>query len=142
MTEFLHEVVKKREREMEYRTLRMPFPPRDFFATQRTGYRFGFSVPTLTMPPNNEIIYRTETELGITVHSVTFPNVGGWVQTTVMINTPPNMTLGSLDALRSNAWLLLAGHPCRPNYTWSNNSYVCRACSDVHYTHGSEWISA
>lgn len=142
MTEFLHEVVKKREREMEYRTLRMPFPPRDFLTTQPTGYRFGFSVPTLTMPPNNEIAYNYEISGSTTRHYVVFPNVGGWIQTAVSIDVPSRFRLDALNMLMASAWQLLAGHPCRPNYTWNDNSYICRGCSDVYYTHGSEWVSA
>ena len=151
MTEFLHEVVKKRERDMEYRTLRAPFVPSgvrlsDYgqvrIGGQGSGYHFGFRVPTLTMPPNNEIAYNYEISGSTTRHYVVFPNVGGWVQTAVSIDVPSRFRLDALNMLMASAWQLLAGHPCRPNYTWSNNSYICMGCSDVYYTHGSEWVSA
>jgi hypothetical protein len=148
MPEFLHEVVKKREREMEYRTLMSP----SFAVTSpsygTTSYTFGrpshlregqFVVPTLTMPPINEIAYRSVTEIGITQHSIVFPNVGGWVQSAVMVNTPADVVVRSQQMLTLNAWELLAGHMCRPNYTWSNNAYTCRSCSARYETDGSEW---
>jgi hypothetical protein len=139
MPEFLHEVVKKREREMEYRTL-MPASYVSFASAGASHLRQGqFVVPTLTMPPINEIAYRYEIELGITTHSVVFPNVGGWVQSAVMVSTPVNIALRSQQMLTLNAWELLAGHMCRPNYTWSNNAYTCRSCSARYETDGSEW---
>jgi hypothetical protein len=136
MTEFLHEVVKKREREMEYRTLMSP----PYASYTSTGLVHGqFTVPSLTMPPINEIAYRSVTEIGITQHSIVFPNVGGWVQSAVMVNTPADVVVRSQQMLTLNAWELLAGHMCRPNYTWSNNAYTCRSCSARYETDGSEW---
>lgn len=132
MPEFLHEVVKKREREMEYRTLTIPMP-------QSQPFGRVFSVPTIPMPPLNEIAYRSTTELGLTQHSVVFPNVNSWIQSAVIITTPPNVTLRSPQMLTLNAWELLAGHPCRPNYTWSNNAYRCNSCNARYETDGSEW---
>jgi hypothetical protein len=131
MPEFLHEVVKKREREMEYRTLIMPPPGRTV--------QGAFSIPTMTMPPVNEIAYRSITEIGITQHSVVFPNVSGWIQSAVLINTPADVTVRSQQMLMINAWELIAGHPCRPNYTWDNNAYTCIACRSRYETDGSEW---
>jgi hypothetical protein len=132
MAEFLHQVVKKREREMEMRGLL------DFDSWTRTT-QHGFSVPTIPIPPANEIAYRFHTMNGVTEHSVIFPNVNSWIQSVVMINTPASVTLNSPQQLALNAWELLAGHPCRPNYTWNNNVYTCRACSGTYTTHGSEW---
>ena len=132
MTEFLHQVVKKREDAMEMRGL-LAFNP------LRTGAQHQFSIPNITMPPVNEIAYRSHTGNGITEHSVIFPNVGSWVQSVVMINTPADVTLRSPQMLTINAWELLAGHPCRPNYSWSNNTYTCRSCSSRYETDGSEW---
>ena len=132
MAEFLHQVVKKREREMEMRGLV------DFESWNRR-IQHGFRVPTIPIPPANEIAYRFHTRNGVTEHSVIFPNVSGWIQSVVMINTPANVTLRSPQMLTINAWELLAGHPCRPNYSWDNNTYVCRSCSSRYTTDGSEW---
>lgn len=151
MPEFLHEVVKKREREMEYRTLMSP-SYQSYTVAGTTSYTFTgspsylrggqFVVPTLTMPPNNEIAYNYEISGSTTRHYVVFPNVGGWIQTAVSIDVPSRFRLDALNMLMASAWQLLAGHPCRPNYTWNDNSYICRGCSGVYYTHGSEWVSA
>lgn len=132
MAEFLHQVVKKRERDMEMRGLLG-------FDSMRRTIQHGFSVPTRPIPPANEIAYRSVTEIGITEHSVVFPNVGGWIQSVVIINTPASVNVRSPQALAINAWELLAGHPCRPNYSWSNNAYTCRSCSARYETDGSEW---
>jgi hypothetical protein len=142
MPEFLHEVVKKREREMEYRTLMAPSYQSYVFPLGRHLRGGQFTVPTLTMPPVNEIAYRQETQLGITMHSVVFPNIGSWIQSTVMISTPENVTVWSQQMLMMNAWELLAGHMCRPNYSWSNNAYTCVSCSARYETDGSEWQRA
>lgn len=133
MTEFLHEVVKKREHEMEMRGLR------DFDSIFQRAMGLPFRVPTIPIPPANEIAYRSDTNNGVTQHSVVFPNVSGWIQCAVMIVTPGSVTLRSQELLTMNAWELLAGHPCRPNYTWSNNAYVCNSCSGRYETSGSEW---
>ena len=147
MPEFLHEVVKKREREMEYRTLMSP-SYQSYTVAGTTSYTFSrpshlregqFVVPTLTMPPLNEIAYRSATAMGMTEHSVVFPNVGSWIQSAVMINTPADVVVRSQQMLMLNAWELLAGHMCRPNYSWSNNAYACRSCSARYETDGSEW---
>ena len=132
MAEFLHQVVKKRERDMEMRGLL------DFDSWNRR-IQHRFTVPTIPMPPVNEIAYRFHTRNGVTEHSVIFPNVNGWIQSVVMINTPASVTLRSPQMLTINAWEMLAGHPCRPNYSWDNNTYVCRSCSGRYTTDGSEW---
>jgi len=137
MAEFLHQVVKKREREMEMRGL-LDFDSQ-IFQRARGRLQHGFSVPTIPIPPANEIAYRFHTRNGVTEHSVIFPNVNSWIQSVVMINTPANVTLRSPQMLTINAWELLAGHPCRPNYSWDNNTYVCRSCSGRYTTDGSEW---
>ena len=133
MPEFMHEVVNKREREQEMCSLqdtifRMPTMGRTF------------NVPTsLRMPPVNEIAYRS-TAVGLqTEHFVVFPNVGSWIQCAVSILTPSTVTLRSPQMLTLNAWELIAGHACRPNYTWANNTYTCRSCSGTYETDGSEW---
>lgn len=134
MAEFLHQVVKKREREMEMRGLL------DFDSPIFTGARgHVFSVPQRPIPPANEIAYRVHTRNGVAEHSVIFPNVGGWIQSVVMINTPANVRVRSPQMLAINAWEMLAGHPCRPNYSWDNNTYTCRTCSSRYTTDGSEW---
>ena len=134
MAEFLHQVIKKREREMEMRGLLDFDSP--IFGRVREHI---FSVPSRPMPPANEIVYRSNTNNGVTEHSVIFPNVGGWVQTAVLINTPAIVTLRSPQLLSINAWEMLAGHPCRPNYSWDNNIYTCRTCSGTYTTDGNEW---
>ncbi len=134
MTEFLHQVVKKREREMEMRGL-LDF---DSVVFQRAR-EHPFRVPTIPLPPANEIAYRVHTRNGVAEHSVIFPNVNGWIQSVVMINTPGNVRVRSPQMLAVNAWEMLAGHPCRPNYSWDNNTYVCRSCSGRYTTDGSEW---
>ena len=136
MTEFLHEVVKKREREAEIRGLL------DWDEIRRNvgeRQRRIFNIPTITMPPVNEIAYRSQTNNGVTEHSVIFPNVGSWIQSAVIIMTPGSVTLRSPQLLTINAWEMLAGHPCRPNYSWNNNTYTCRSCSGTYTTDGSEW---
>lgn len=144
MAEFLHQVVKKRERDMEMRGL-LDF---DSIARQIAGEmasRMGsrsqvpFSVPTTPIPPANEIGYTSTTRNGVTQHSVAFPNVGSWIQSAVVVATPSSVTLRSPHLLSMNAWDLLAGHPCRPNYTWNNNTYTCNSCSGRYETDGSEW---
>jgi len=143
MAEFLHQVIKKREREMEMRGL-LDFDS-EIFQRARQVHRYSapdshtFRVPTMDMPPVNEISYRHNTNNGVTEHSVIFPNVGSWIQTAVIIMTPGNVTLRSPRLLTINAWEMLAGHPCRPNYSWSNNTYTCRTCSGTYTTDGSEW---
>ncbi len=132
MAEFLHQVVKKRERDMEMRGLL------GFDSMSRT-IQHGFSVPTRPMPPANEIAYRVHSRNGVAEHSVIFPNVGGWIQSVVMINTPAGVGVRSPQMLAVNAWEMLAGHPCRPNYSWDNNTYTCRSCSSRYTTDGSEW---
>ena len=131
MAEFLHQVVKKREREQEMHTLQA-----DIF---RPPLGRGFTVPAIPMPPANEIAYRYHTRDGVTEHSVIFPNVNSWIQSVVIINTPATTILRSPQRLTLNAWELIAGHACRPNYTWSNNIYTCRSCSGTYATDGSEW---
>lgn len=145
MAEFLHQVVKKREREMEMRGL-VDFDSMararqiaDRIIADRIIGSYPFAVPTRPMPPVNEIAYRSQTNNGVTEHSVIFPNVGSWIQSAVTINTPSIMILRSPQLLTINAWEMLAGHPCRPNYTWSNNTYTCRSCSGTYTTDGSEW---
>jgi hypothetical protein len=134
MAEFLHQVVKKREREMEMRGLL------DFDSMYRNvGRGNPFRVPSRPVPPANEIAYRSQTNNGVTEHSVIFPNVGSWIQSAVIIMTPGNVTLRSPQLLTINAWEMLAGHPCRPNYSWDNNTYTCRSCSGRYTTDGSEW---
>ena len=98
-----------------------------------------FSVPSRPVPPANEIAYRSNTNNGVTEHSVIFPNVGSWIQSAVIIMTPGSVTLRSPQLLTINAWEMLAGHPCRPNYSWDNNTYTCRSCSGRYTTDGSEW---
>jgi len=136
MAEFLHQVVKKREREMEMRGL-LDFDSPIF---QRARGHV-FSVPTIPIPPANEIAYRCHTNNGVTEHSIIFPNVNGWIQSAVIIMTPGGMIVRSPQLLAINAWEMLAGHPCRPNYSWSNNTYTCRTCSGRYTTDGSEWQS-
>lgn len=134
MAEFLHQVVKKREREMEMRGLL------DFDSILHNVSRGNpFRVPSRPVPPANEIAYRSQTNNGVTEHSVIFPNVGSWIQSAVIIMTPGNVTLRSPQLLTINAWEMLAGHPCRPNYSWDNNTYTCRSCSGRYTTDGSEW---
>lgn len=142
MTEFLHEVVKKREREMEYRTLMSPSYQSYVFPLGRHLRAGQFTVPTWPMPPLNEIAYRSATAMGMTEHSVVFPNVGSWIQSTVIITTSPDVVVHSQQMLTMNAWELLAGHMCRPNYAWSNNAYTCRSCSARYETDGMEWQRA
>lgn len=134
MAEFLHQVVKKREREMEMRGL-LDFDSPIFGGTREHI----FSVPLRPIPPATDITYRSNSNNGVTEHSVIFPNVGGWVQSAVMINTPASVTVRSPQLLAIIGWDLLAGHPCRPNYSWSNNTYTCRSCSGTYTTDGSEW---
>lgn len=131
MTEFLHEVVKKRERGQEMRTLQ------DIIFRMPTGR--GFSVPSLRMPPTNEIAYRFNTAGAVTEHFVVFPNVGSWIQSAVSILTPSTVTVRSQQMLTLNAWELIAGHACRPNYRWRDNTYACRFCDASYSTDGSEW---
>lgn len=140
MAEFLHQVVKKREREMEMRGL-LDFDSPLFQRARgvRVSAQHMFGVPTRPMPPVNEIAYRSQTNNGVTEHSVIFPNVGSWIQSAVIIMTPASMILRSPQLLTINAWEMLAGHPCRPNYTWNNNTYTCRSCSGTYTTDGSEW---
>ena len=140
MAEFLHQVVKKREREMEMRGL-LDFDSPLFQRAQgvRVSNQHMFAVPTIPMPPVNEIAYRSQTNNGVTEHSVIFPNVGSWIQSAVIIMTPGSVTLRSPQLLTINAWEMLAGHPCRPNYSWNNNTYTCRSCSGTYTTDGSEW---
>ena len=135
MPEFLHQIVKKREREMEMRGLLDWDSP----VFTRTGREHVFRVPTMTMPPASQITYASNTRNGVTQHSVSFPNVGSWIQSGVVIVTPSNVTLRSPQLLTINAWEMLAGHPCRPNYTWDNNTYTCNSCSGTYTTDGSEW---
>jgi hypothetical protein len=152
MPEFLHEVVKKREREMEYRTLMSPsYPPYTVAGTASYTLSGGpnylragqFVEPHLTMPPLNEIAYRHESVLlSVTRHFVIFPNVGGWVQSTVSIDTLESGAPSEPHNLIGVAWRLLAGHPCRPNYTWANNTYTCNSCRAIYLTYGSEWTRA
>lgn len=134
MTEFLHEVVKKRERDEEMRSLQ------DSIFRMPTMGRM-FNVPTsLRMPPVNEIAYRSQpAPAAQTEHYVVFPNVGGWIQSAVCILTPSTYYLRSPQMLTLNAWELIAGHACRPNYRWENNAYICRSCSGRYETDGSEW---
>lgn len=134
MAEFLHQIVKKREREMEMRGL-LDFDSPIFTRSREQG----FSVPSRPLPPVEEIGYRAHTNNGVTEHSILFPNVGGWIQSAVVILTPSIVTVQSLRMLTINAWQMLAGHPCRPNYTWDNNTYVCTTCSGRYTTDGSEW---
>ena len=146
MAEFLHQVIKKREREMEMRGL-LDFDSQIFQRyrdSQRNSVRYQhtFSVPSRPMPPVNEIAYRSNTNNGITEHSVIFPNVGSWIQSAVIILTAGSVTLRSPQLLTINAWEMLAGHPCRPNYSWDNNTYVCTTCSGRYTTDGSEWQRA
>ena len=146
MAEFLHQVVKKREREMEMRGL-LDFDSQIFQRardSQRSRSFEGhiFSVPSRPVPPANEIAYRSNTNNGVTEHSVIFPNVGSWIQSAVIIMTPGSVTLRSPQLLSIIAWDLLAGHPCRPNYSWDNNTYTCRTCSGRYTTDGSEWQRA
>jgi hypothetical protein len=144
MAEFLHQVIKKREREMEMRGLLDFDSP--IFQRARESYREAgtpqqqiFRVPDMSMPPVNEISYRSNTNNGVTEHSVIFPNVGSWIQSAVIIMTPGSVTLRSPQLLTINAWEMLAGHSCRPNYSWENNTYNCRTCAGRYTTDGSEW---
>jgi hypothetical protein len=134
MAEFLHQVVKKREREMEMRGLL------DFDSPIFQGVRgHTFRVPTISIPPAEQITYRFNTNNGVTQHTVLFPNINSWIQSDVRILASSNITLRSPRLLAINAWEMLAGHPCRPNYTWENNTYVCTTCSGRYTTDGSEW---
>ena len=139
MAEFLHQVVKKREREQEMHTLQdsiFRYSSQDVF---RPPLGRGFVVPSIPIPPANEIAYRHQTAGSQTEHFVVFPNVAGWIQSAVCILTPATTILRSPQRLTLNAWELIAGHACRPNYTWSNNIYTCRSCSGTYATDGSEW---
>jgi hypothetical protein len=147
MAEFLHQVVKKREREMEMRGL-LDFDSQ-VFQRARESYREAvtpqqhtFRTPTWSIPPATDITYRFNSNNGVTEHSVIFPNVGSWIQSAVIIMTPGSVTLRSPQLLSIIAWDLLAGHPCRPNYSWDNNTYTCRTCSGRYTTDGSEWQRA
>ena len=131
MAEFLHQVVKKREREQEWSTLQ-----HDVF---RPPLGRGFTVPTISIPPANEIAYRHQTAGSQTEHFVVFPNVAGWIQSAVSILTTSTTILRSPQMLTTNAWCLLAGHACRPNYRWANNVYTCNSCGGRYETDGSEW---
>jgi hypothetical protein len=134
MAEFLHQVVKKREREMEMRGL---VDWDNFWSSPSRGHVF--RVPTIPLPPVEQIGYRAHTSSAVTEHSIIFPNVNGWLQSMVCIMTPATVTVQSLRLLTINAWEMLAGHPCRPNYRWSNNTYSCRSCGGRYTTDGSEW---
>jgi hypothetical protein len=135
MAEFLHQIVKKREREMEMRGLLDWDSP----VFTRTGREHVFRVPTMTMPPASQITYSSHTNNGVTQHSVAFPNIGNWIQYIVVVTLPSSVTLRSPQLFAINAWEMLAGHPCRPNYTWNNNTYTCNTCSGTYTTDGSEW---
>ena len=144
MAEFLHQIVKKREREMEMRGL-LDFDSQ-VFQRARESYREAgtpqqglFLAPTRSIPPATDITYRFNSNNGVTEHSVIFPNVGSWIQSAVIIMTPGSVRLRSPHLLTIIAWDLLAGHPCRPNYTWDNNTYTCNTCSGRYTTDGSEW---
>ena len=134
MAEFLHQIVKKREREMEMRGL-LDFDSPIFQRARGHVFR----VPTIPLPPIEQIGYRAHTNNGVTEHSILFPNVGSWIQSAVIIMTPAIVTPQSLRLLTLNAWEMLAGHPCRPNYSWDNNTYTCRTCSGTYTTDGREW---
>ena len=139
MAEFLHQIVKKREREQEMHTLQdsiFRYSSQDVF---RPPLGRGFVVPSRPIPPANEIAYRFHTMNGITEHSVIFPNVAGWIQSVVIISTPATTILRSPQRLTLNAWELIAGHACRPNYRWEDNHYVCSSCAGSYATDGSEW---
>ena len=144
MAEFLHQVIKKREREMEMRGL-LDFDSqvfqraRESYREAGTPQRGPFLAPTWSIPPATDITYRFNSNNGVTEHSVIFPNVGSWIQSAVIIMTPGSVTLRSPQLLSIIAWDLLAGHPCRPNYSWDNNIYTCRTCSGTYTTDGSEW---
>jgi hypothetical protein len=144
MAEFLHQVVKKREREMEMRGL-LDFDS-EVFQRARQAYHEEipqvFRPPRWSIPPATDITYRFNSNNGVTEHSVIFPNVGSWIQSAVIIMTPGSVTLRSPQLLSIIAWDLLAGHPCRPNYSWDNNTYTCRTCSGRYTTDGSEWQRA
>ena len=86
--------------------------------------------------PNSDDYYSRgfNSNNGVTEHSVIFPNVGSWIQSAVIIMTPGSVTLRSPQLLSIIAWDLLAGHPCRPNYSWDNNTYTCRTCSGRYTT--------
>ena len=131
MPEFLHEVVKKREREQEIRSLQS--------YVFRPPLGRSFTVTSLRMPPINEIAYRYTIVRTQTEHFVVFPNVGSWIQSTVSILTESTVTVRSQQMLTLNAWELIAGHGCRPNYRWANNTYTCIGCSGTYETDGSEW---
>jgi hypothetical protein len=145
MAEFLHQVIKKREREMEMRGLLDFDSPifqraRESYREAGTPQQHPFRDPAIVMPPANEIAYRfNPPNNGVTEHSVIFPNVSGWIQSAVLINTPPSVTVRSPQLLALIGWDLLAGHPCRPNYSWSDNTYTCRTCSGTYTTDGNEW---
>ena len=76
MAEFLHQVIKKREREMEMRGL-LDFDS-EIFQRARQVHRYSapdshtFRVPTMDMPPVNEISYSHNTNNGVTEHSVIY----------------------------------------------------------------------
>lgn len=151
MPEFLHEVVKKREREMEYRTLMSP-SYQSYTVAGTASYAFTGSLshlrngqfvePHLIMPPLEGVSFGSEVALiDATRHSIMFPNVGSWIQSTVVIDTVRNIRMIAPQVVPI-AWRLLAGHPCRPNYTWSNNTYTCNGCRATYETDGSEWTRA
>jgi len=131
MPEFLHEVVKKREREQEIRSLQS--------YVFRPPLGRSFTVTSLRMPPINEIAYRYTIVRTQTEHFVVFPNVGSWIQSTVSILTESTVTVRSQQMLTLNAWELIAGHGCRPNYTYLGNGYQCRSCRATLETSGTEW---
>jgi hypothetical protein len=140
MAEFLHQVVKKREREAEMRGL-VDFDSIARQVAERMGNssQRPFAVPTRPIPPASQITYASNTRNGVTQHSVSFPNVGSWIQSGVVIVTPMSVALHSPQLLSIAAWEMLAGHPCRPNYTWNNNTYTCNTCSGTYTTDGWEW---
>ena len=131
MAEFLHQVVKKREREQEMHTLQA-----DIF---RPIIGLGFTEPIRPMPPSNEIPYRCNPGPDITEHSFIFPNVGSWIQSAVVILASSTIAISNFDAMERIAWRLLAGHGCRPNYTYLGNGYQCRSCRATLETNGTEW---
>lgn len=132
MPEFLHELVKKREERDEWRTL-MPFT--------FSGRNF-FERASQEMPAVSTITYTSNTINGFTEHSIEFPNIGGWIQSTVCINTPANIMVRNEASLYNHAWDLLSGHPCRPNFSWRDGTYTCRGCSATYSTLGLEWSLA
>jgi hypothetical protein len=136
MAEFLHQIVKKREREMEMRGL-LDWEIR--LAERVSSRGHVFRVPSMAMPPVSQITYSSHTNNGVTQHSVAFPNIGSWIQYIVVVTIPSSVTLRSPQMFAINAWEMLAGHPCRPNYTWNDNTYTCNTCSGRYTTDGSEW---